>query len=90
MAAAVSRPAGFEQEAITPEQALALYTKPADDAGGKPRRVAVGELANLCLLDRSWAQAAIDFADLNVSATWIGGNLDYDTISSIKPQSNAV
>jgi len=60
MAAAVNRPPGFEQEVITPEQALALYTKPAGDAGGKPRKVAVGEPSDLILLDRSWAEARID------------------------------
>ena len=66
MAAAVNRPAGFEQESITPEEALALYTKPADDAGGKPRRVAIGEPSDLILLDRSWAVARKDIADVNV------------------------
>jgi len=57
MAAAVNRPPGFEHEAITPEEALALYTKPADDAGGRPRRVAVGEPVDLILLVQSWNDA---------------------------------
>ncbi|MGB0908414.1 MAG: amidohydrolase family protein [Maricaulaceae bacterium] len=73
MAAAVSRPVGFEQEAISPEAALGLYTKPADDASAPPRRVEVGELADLCLIDRSWTKARDDLAAVNVKATWIGG-----------------
>jgi len=66
MAAAVNRPAGFEAEAITPEEALALYTKPADDAGGKPRKVAVGEPSALILLDKSWAEAREDLGAITV------------------------
>ena len=67
MAAAVNRPGGFGQaEAITPEEALALYTKPANDAGGEPRRVGVGEPADLVLLDRSWAEAQANLNQVRV------------------------
>lgn len=66
MAAAVNRPPGFEHEAIMPEEALALYTKPADDAGGKPRRVAVGEPADLMLLDRGWLDSRTDLSGSSV------------------------
>ena len=44
-------------EALTPEQALALFTSRPDDPGGPPRQIAVGETADLCLLERSWARA---------------------------------
>ena len=47
MASAVNRPPGFESEAVTPEQALALYTKPADDAGAPPRKIARGRAGGL-------------------------------------------
>ena len=81
MAAAVKRPAGFESEAITPEAALALYTKPADDAGGEPRRIAVGGIADLCLLDRPWHDARKQFEKVQVMATWIGGKIVHQPTS---------
>lgn len=74
MAAAVNRPQGFGiDEAITPEEALDLYLKPAEAAHGKPRRIEVGGPADLCLLDRSWAKARINLADVKVQATWVAG-----------------
>lgn len=78
MAAAVQRPKGFEDEAITPEQALAIYTKPAQDAGALPRRIRKGEAADICLLDRPWSEARRDLAGVKVQATWINGDLVFD------------
>lgn len=80
MAAAVARPAGFEAEAITPEEALEIYTKPFDDAGADARIVVVGEPADLCLLDRSWLKARESFSDVKVQATWITGELVYNGV----------
>lgn len=80
MAAAVSRPSGFENEAISPETALALYTKPVNDAGAPARQIAVGEQADICLLDCNWADARRDLAVVNVRATWIGGELVYHLV----------
>ena len=80
MAAAVTRPEGFEAEAISPEEALALYTKPADDAGGLPRKAAIGAPADLCLIDRTWHEARKNLADVEVIATWIGGELVYNRV----------
>ncbi|WP_026941990.1 amidohydrolase family protein [Hellea balneolensis] len=80
MAAAVKRPKGFEAEAISPDLALELYTKPADDAGAPARRVVIGAKADLCLLDRSWAQAKLGLDDVTVKATWIDGELVYNLI----------
>ncbi len=91
MASAVQRPALLSPaEAINAQSAFDLYTKPAGDAGAAPRKVAVGEPADLCLLDKKWKDAARNFADLNVMATWVKGELVYDNISSTRPHSAAV
>lgn len=79
MAAAVNRPSGFEGEAISPEMALAIYTKPTNDAGASPRKIKIGEAADICLLDRSWAEARENLASVKVKATWIGGHKVYQT-----------
>jgi predicted amidohydrolase YtcJ len=60
-------------EALTPEQALGLYLTPPQAPGGPARRVAVGEPADLCLLDRPWAQARSRLAEVRVVATIRGG-----------------
>ena len=80
MHAAVNRPLGFEHEAISPEQALALYTKPANDAGAVPRKIEVGAVADLCLLDRDWSHARRDLSDVQVRVCWIDGELVSDLI----------
>jgi len=91
MASAVERPEGLGlDEVVTPEQALELYSKPVDGAGAPARRIAIGEKADLCLLDRSWASARQNLSAVNVRATWVSGNLVHGTISSINPQSSAV
>jgi imidazolonepropionase-like amidohydrolase len=91
LASAGSRPAGLSpEEALTPDAALALYAKPLANAGAAPRKVAIGEVADLCLIDRTWSDAAQDLASIQVRATWIDGELVYDNISSTKPHSNAV
>ena len=46
-----------EHEALSPEQSLALFLTPLDDPGGTPRRIAVGALAEFCVLARPWKQA---------------------------------
>lgn len=90
MAAATSRPKGLGPlEAISPEAALALFTGAADDPGGPARRVAVGEAADLCLIDRGWAKARRDLAAVSVRATFITGRLAYSSIASTSPQSSA-
>jgi len=40
----------------------------------------VGEVADMCLLDKSWAQARENLTDVNVIATWIGGGLVYNRV----------
>ena len=91
MASAATRPEGLEpHEAVTAEQALALYIKPAEDAGGEARIIEKGATADLCLLDRSWSDARNVLAEVSVRATWISGEMVYDSISSTRPQSSAV
>ena len=80
MAAAVKRPSGFEDQAITPEMALEIYTKSFDDAGGSPRKIERGAIADICLLDRSWAKARKTLSDVTIWATWIDGKLVYNRV----------
>ncbi|MGE4606510.1 MAG: amidohydrolase family protein [Myxococcota bacterium] len=82
MAAAVSRRTVCgrvmgESECLSPEQALALFTTPAEAPGGAPRRVAIGERADLCLLDRSWAEARENLDSALVAATISEGTLTF-------------
>ena len=79
MAAAVRRPKGFEGESVMPETALALYTKPANDAGEDSRKIEVGAAADICLLDRPWTEARKNLADVKVQATWIDAKLVYQS-----------
>ncbi|WP_432839948.1 amidohydrolase family protein [Dactylosporangium sp. CA-092794] len=62
-------------ERITPEQALALYTGPADRPGGRPREVRVGAPADLCLLRVPWREARASLAADLVAATVIAGRV---------------
>lgn len=84
MAAAVSRtaPSGAvigADEALTPEEALALYlADPLDLA--RQRRIAPGEPADLCLLGRSWASARTRLDSGNVAATIAGGRLIHERV----------
>jgi predicted amidohydrolase YtcJ len=79
MAAAVSRRTREGRiigagEALTPEEALALYmADPLDLA--RQRRIAAGEAADLCLLDRPWSQARAQLSADAVRATFVSGQL---------------
>lgn len=84
MAAAVSRKTASgahigPDEALTPEQALDLYLR-APEALGQRRRVAVGEPADLCLLDRPWQQARTALSVDLVRATVIAGRIVHDRV----------
>lgn len=63
------------EEALSPERALALFTTPAGDPGGAPRRIAVGETADLCLLERGWKSARESLRHEHVAATILGGEV---------------
>ncbi len=64
-------------ERLAPEQALRLFTGHPNRPGGPPREIRPGEPADLCLLDRAWAAARHDLADVRVRATIIGGRVVY-------------
>lgn len=63
------------REALTPEEALALFTSPAARPGDEPRRVVVGGAADLCVLDRSWVRAREALASVRVVACLRDGEL---------------
>ena len=62
-------------EALTPEEALALFTSSPEQPGLEERRVAVGERADLCLLRVPWREARQRLSADLVASTWIGGEL---------------
>jgi predicted amidohydrolase YtcJ len=84
MAAAVARrtPSGVimrEDEALSPEQALALYLADPLDMS-RQRRIEVGATADLCLLRCAWTEARGNLSADNVRATVIAGRLVNDGI----------
>jgi predicted amidohydrolase YtcJ len=64
-------------EALTPEQALDLYLRDPHNLQQR-RRVEVGAIADLCLLDRSWSAARSALAFTRVRATLVRGQLICD------------
>ena len=82
MRAAVARrsrtgePLGL-QERLSPEQALAMFTSAADDPGGPSRTVAVGAVADVCLLRCPWQEARQRLCSGDVRATLRAGKLIY-------------
>lgn len=82
MRAAVERTteAGYllgESEKLTPEEALALFTSPADAPGGRPRVIDLGLPADLCLLASPWQEARKRLTSGEVAATIRDGQLIY-------------
>lgn len=62
-------------EALTPEQALALFTGADSAPGAASRRIEVGARADLCLLDRPWRQARENLEAVQVRATIRAGQV---------------
>lgn len=71
-------------EAITPEQALALYASPLEAPGTAWPPISVGDVADLCLLDRPWAAARRALGEVDVALTLKAGEPIWrgDTITS--------
>lgn len=84
MRAAVSRQTRTGQiigadEALDPENALSLYlADPVDLA--RQRRIAVGEPADLCLLDRPWTEARGRLNSADVRTTFVAGRIVHKRI----------
>lgn len=67
-------------EALTPEEALALYlADPADLS--RQRRITPGEVADLCLLDRPWSEARKQLSSDRVCATTVSGRLVHHRVN---------
>lgn len=71
---AAGRPLGPE-EALSPEQALALFTAPLAAPGAAAPRLVPGGVADLCLLTLPWAQARQALAAVQVLACWRQGRV---------------
>jgi len=67
------------EEALSPEQALALFLADPLDLS-RQRRIAVGEAADFCLLDRPWAEARARLNSADVRATIRSGQLIHQRI----------
>ena len=52
---------------------LALFLAPLDAPGDAPRRLRVGEPADLCLLATPWQEARKDLSAVRVQGTWRAG-----------------
>ncbi|TXI00189.1 MAG: hydrolase [Rhizobium sp.] len=61
------------EESLAPEQALALFLAPLDAPASAPRRVRVGAVADLCLLNMNWSKASVDLSQVAVRRTWKDG-----------------
>lgn len=66
----------LEREALTPEAALELYLADPCELG-RTRRIAPGAVADLCLLDRPWAEVRTRLDAARVRATIVGGVVRY-------------
>jgi predicted amidohydrolase YtcJ len=67
-------------EALTPEEALALYLADPTDLS-RQRRIAPGEVADLCLLDRPWSVAREQLSSDRVCATTVSGRLVHHRVN---------
>jgi len=63
-----------EDEVLSPEEALALFTSPLEAPGAPPRRVKVGAVADLCLLSCRWNDARTRLLASDVAATFRDGH----------------
>jgi predicted amidohydrolase YtcJ len=66
-------------EALSPEEALGLYLR-EPEALHRRRKLRMGAPADLCLLDRPWAEARTALSADLVRATLVDGRLIYDRI----------
>lgn len=60
-------------ESLSPEEALAMFLSPLATPGQAPRRISLGSVADLCLLDRPWSAARHNLAEVGVQLTLKSG-----------------
>lgn len=66
-----------KDEALSPEEALALFSGDPLEPGGGLAPIGPGSPADLCLLDRPWSAARLDLAAVKVIATVQSGRLSW-------------
>lgn len=64
-------------EALTPEQALALFLAPLEAPGAAPRKLMVGVAADLCLLRQPWNEVRLQLAEVRPRMTLKAGGIVY-------------
>ncbi|MCH2184467.1 amidohydrolase family protein [Myxococcota bacterium] len=84
MQAAVERRSALGQvlgleEALSPEQALALFQSPLQEPGREPSRIALGAPADLILLGSPWQRARDRLQAEDVRTTWVAGEKIWQT-----------
>ncbi len=68
-----------DDEALSPEEAIALYAADPLDLGVE-RRIEAGARADLCLLDRPWAKARTRLQAEDVRLTMIAGSIVHNRV----------
>jgi predicted amidohydrolase YtcJ len=63
-----------QDETLSPEEALALFTSPLQAPGAPPRQVKVGAVADLCLLSWRWEEARTRLVASDVAAAFRDGH----------------
>jgi len=63
-----------QDEILSPEEAVALFTSPLEAPGAPPRQVQVGAVADLCLLSCEWKEARTRLLASDVAATFRDGH----------------
>jgi predicted amidohydrolase YtcJ len=66
-------------EALTPEESLALFLKDPLDLSCE-RALAAGAVADLCLLDRPWQEARLRLVADDVRLCWASGRIIYQRV----------
>lgn len=66
-----------EDECISADRALKLYTTPSEDPGGVPRELHIGQHADMVLLSRPWAEIQNCLYKECVQLTVVKGKVQY-------------
>jgi len=56
---------------------LALFLAPLEAPGAAPRKLAVGAVADLCLLQQPWTQVRLELAEVRPRITLRAGGIVY-------------